>query len=314
MQRILPDTSFLAEWSDKIEALVITHGHEDHIGALPWVVPALQKNVPIYAAKFPMQLVKKRLLEYSLWSEDRFKTFEMRERFQCGPFECAPHTPSPTREPARGRSGPRRTHHAQTMFPLSSARVCRIEPIRVTHSIPDCCGMILRSEHGNIVHTGDWKIDEDPLDNIAFDREAFEQVGKEGVALMMSDSTNVLVPGRTVGERDVERNIMRKVAEHDGKGRVIATQFSSNIHRLGSIMRAAQAADRKVSFIGLSLHTYLEAAVKAGINPINPDDLIPAEDIGQMDPNRLLIVTTGSQVRALAADLREHGRPTRWAA
>lgn len=90
MQRILPDTSFLAEWSDKIEALVITHGHEDHIGALPWVVPALQPDVPIYAAKFPMQLVKKRLLEYSLWNESRFKTFDMRERFQCGPFECAP--------------------------------------------------------------------------------------------------------------------------------------------------------------------------------------------------------------------------------
>lgn len=148
------------------------------------------------------------------------------------------------------------------------------------------------------MHTGDWKIDEDPLDGITFDRSAFEQVGKEGVALMMSDSTNVLVPGRTVSERDVERNLMRKVAEHDGKGRIVATQFSSNIHRLGSIMRAAEAANRKVCFIGLSLHTYLEAAVRAGINPIDPDDLIPAEDIGQFDPNRLLIVTTGSQVRA----------------
>lgn len=87
----------------------------------------------------------------------------------------------------------------------------RVEPFRVTHSIPDCCGMILRSEFGNIVHTGDWKIDEDPLDGHAFDREAFEAAGREGVALMMSDSTNVLSPGRTVGEREVAGNLMRKV-------------------------------------------------------------------------------------------------------
>ena len=90
MQKILPDTTFLAEWKDKIEALVITHGHEDHIGALPWVVPALMPSTPIYAGDFSMQLIQRRLREFNLFDEKRFHTFKMRERFQCGPFECAP--------------------------------------------------------------------------------------------------------------------------------------------------------------------------------------------------------------------------------
>ena len=122
IQKVLPDVSFLARWKDKIEAVLITHGHEDHIGALPWVVPALDPSTPIYAGLFTMQLIKRRMQEYSLWNDQRFKVFDMNERFQAGPFE--------------------------------------MEAVRVTHSIPDCCGLIFRSEHGTIVHTGDWKIDE----------------------------------------------------------------------------------------------------------------------------------------------------------
>ena len=166
MQKVLPDASFLRQWRDKIEAVVITHGHEDHIGALPWVIPALDPSTPIYSGSFVMSLVKRRLVEYGLWDQSRMHTFKMRERFNLGPFEC--------------------------------------EPVRVTHSIPDCCGLILRSEFGNIVHTGDWKMDENPADGDGFDKEAFEQIGNEGVALLMSDSTNVLSPGRTTSEKIVE--------------------------------------------------------------------------------------------------------------
>jgi len=182
MQKILPDTSFLAQWRDKIEAVVITHGHEDHIGALPWVIPALDPATPIYAGGFPMQLIKRRLQvrgwagrnvvwcgvgrgrygcrcrydaplnhpptaptpphplqEFNLYDEGRCHTINMRQPFQLGPFECT--------------------------------------PIRVTHSIPDCCGLVLRSDHGTIVHTGDWKIDENPVDGEVFDREMFDQLG-----------------------------------------------------------------------------------------------------------------------------------------
>ena len=197
MQKILPDTSFLSQWRDKIEAVVITHGHEDHIGALPWVVPALDPTTPIYAGGFPMQLIKRRLQarareeaeggggrgggrgwsgvegarpqplaqahplahkqqrpsahdpphppmpplqEFNLWDEDRMHVIKMREKFQLGPFEC--------------------------------------EPIRVTHSIPDCCGLVLRSDHGTIVHSGDWKIDDEPVDGEVFDRGLFESLGE----------------------------------------------------------------------------------------------------------------------------------------
>ena len=133
MQKILPDTSFLTQWRDKIVAVVVTHGHGVHIGALPWVVPALDPGTPIYAGGFAMQLIKRRLQEFNLWDASRMHTLEVRKPFQCGPFE--------------------------------------VEPLRVTHSIPDCCGLIMRSEHGTIVHTGDWKIDENPVDGDGFDRD-----------------------------------------------------------------------------------------------------------------------------------------------
>lgn len=255
IQKVLPDVSFLKRWRDKIEAVVITHGHEDHIGALPWAIPALDPNTPVYAGIFTMQLVSRRMQEFNLWNPDRFKVMEMGQRFMAGPFE--------------------------------------IEAVRVTHSIPDCCGLIFRSEHGTIVHTGDWKIDEDPVDNQIFDRTAWEQVGKEGVTLMMSDSTNVLSPGRTTSESEVREAIMQKVVGH--KGRIISTQFASNIHRLYGIRDAAQATGRSIAFVGQSLNTYLEAAKKAGMAPFDPEKLVPAEDIDSYDPSKLLIVTTGSQ-------------------
>ena len=117
VQKVLPDVSFLARWKDKVEAVLITHGHEDHIGALPWVVPALDPQTPIYAGLFTMQLIMRRMKEFGLWGDGkRFKVIEMGERFTAGPFE--------------------------------------MEAVRVTHSIPDCCGLIFRCGAGTIVHTG----------------------------------------------------------------------------------------------------------------------------------------------------------------
>ncbi|KAL4450117.1 hypothetical protein ABPG77_010786 [Micractinium sp. CCAP 211/92] len=263
MQKILPDTSFLAQWRDKIEAVVITHGHEDHIGALPWVIPALDPATPIYAGGFPMQLIKRRLQEFNLYDEARCHTINMRQPFQLGPFECT--------------------------------------PMRVTHSIPDCCGLVLRSEHGTIVHTGDWKIDENPVDGEVFDREMFDNLGREGVTLFMSDSTNVLAPGRTTSEAVVEKSLVERVLRHQGKGRVITTQFASNLHRMAAVKKAADASGRKICFIGMSLGFYLEAAAREGRAPFDPKDVISAADLDQYDPNELLIVTTGSQAEPRAA-------------
>ncbi|MCO5580185.1 hypothetical protein L7F22_034052 [Adiantum nelumboides] len=261
VQKILPDTGFIQRWKHKIEALIITHGHEDHIGALPWVFPILDPSTPVYATSFTMELIKRRLDEYAIKSDGRLKTIEMRTRFNAGPFE--------------------------------------VESIRVTHSIPDCCGLILRCQDGTIFHTGDWKIDESPADNKVFDRSTLEQLSKEGVTLMMSDSTNVLSPGRTTSEADVAKALMHRVLK--AKGRVITTQFASNVHRLGSVKAAAEASGRKLVFLGMALRTYLDAAWRDGQAPFDPSILVKPEDMDLFAPKDLLIVTTGSQAEPRAA-------------
>ncbi|KAK7851441.1 ribonuclease j [Quercus suber] len=250
VQKIVPDTTFIKRWSHKIEAVVITHGHEDHIGALPWVILFIFQ-----------QLIKKRLKENGIFVPSRLRVFRTRRKFVAGPFE--------------------------------------IEPIRVTHSIPDCCGLVLRCADGTILHTGDWKIDETPLDGKVFDREALEELSKEGVTLMMSDSTNILSPGRTISESVVANSLLRRISE--AKGRVITTQFASNIHRLGSVKAAADLTGRKLVFVGMSLRTYLDAAWKDGKAPIDPSTLVKIEDIDAYAPKDLLIVTTGSQAEPRAA-------------
>ncbi|OIT31667.1 hypothetical protein A4A49_25464, partial [Nicotiana attenuata] len=261
VQKIIPDTTFIKKWNHKIEAVIITHGHEDHIGALPWVIPALDSQTPIFASSFTMQLIKKRLKEFGIFVPSRLKEFITRRKFTAGPFE--------------------------------------VESIRVTHSIPDCSGLVLRCANGTILHTGDWKIDESPLDGKVFDREALEELSKEGVTLMMSDSTNVLSPGRTLSETVVADSLLRHISA--AKGRVITTQFASNIHRLGSVKAAADLTGRKLVFVGMSLRTYLDAAWKDGNAPIDPSTLVKVEDIDAYAPKDLLIVTTGSQAEPRAA-------------
>ncbi|XP_052176731.1 ribonuclease J isoform X2 [Diospyros lotus] len=225
------------------------------------VIPALDSGTPIFASSFTMELIKKRLKEYGIFVPSRLKVFKTRKRFSAGPFE--------------------------------------IEPIRVTHSIPDCSGLVLRCADGTILHTGDWKIDESPLDGKVFDREGLEELSKEGVTLMMSDSTNVLSPGRTFSEAVVANALLRHISA--SKGRVITTQFASNIHRLGSVKAAADLTGRKLVFVGMSLRTYLDAAWKDGKAPIDPSTLVKVEDIDAYAPKDLLIVTTGSQAEPRAA-------------
>ncbi|KAK3158123.1 hypothetical protein QOZ80_2AG0133190 [Eleusine coracana subsp. coracana] len=208
-----------------------------------------------------MELIKKRLKEFGIFLSSRLKVFRVKKRFQAGPFE--------------------------------------VEPIRVTHSIPDCCGLVLRCGDGTIFHTGDWKIDESPVDGKIFDRQALEELSKEGVTLMMSDSTNVLSPGRSISESVVAGSLLRHISE--AKGRVITTQFASNIHRIGSIKAAADLTGRKLVFVGMSLRTYLEAAFKDGKAPLDPSTLVKAEDMDAYAPKDLLVVTTGSQGEPRAA-------------
>ena len=263
--RVLPDVRFIETWADKIEALIISHGHEDHIGAMPWVVPKLDPKCKIYATPFTMELVQRRMVEHGLWDPERFVTIGCPATVALGPFEC--------------------------------------ETFRVTHSIPDCIGMMLRCEDGNILHTGDWKIDESPIDGLVLDRAAFERFGKEGVSLMMSDSTNVLSPGRTTSESDVADSIMQKVQQfHESGGqRIVATQFASNQHRIRAMKQACDAVGRKMAFIGPSLTSYLEAGWRSGFGAFDPAELISPNDIKNYAPSELFVVTTGSQAEQRAA-------------
>ncbi|XP_073140788.1 ribonuclease J isoform X2 [Henckelia pumila] len=225
------------------------------------VIPALDSHTPIFASSFTMELIKKRLKEFGILVPSRLKVFKTRRRFVAGPFE--------------------------------------VEPITVTHSIPDCSGLVFRCADGTILHTGDWKIDESPLDGKVFDRVALEELSKEGVTLMMSDSTNVLSPGRTLSETVVANSLLRHISS--ATGRVITTQFASNIHRLGSVKAAADLTGRKLVFVGMSLRTYLDAAWRDGKAPIDPSTLVKVEDIDAYAPKDLLIVTTGSQAEPRAA-------------
>jgi beta-CASP RNase J family ribonuclease len=254
IERRLPDLGFLASWKDKIEAVVITHGHEDHIGALPWVLPALD-NVPLFASSFTRELIRRRLEEHGLWRSNLVTVHEPGVRFDAGPFE--------------------------------------VEPIRVTHSLPDCSSLAFRSEDGTILHTGDWKIDDEPMDGEAFDRAAFSRLGDEGVSLLLSDSTNASAPGRTVSETAVAHAMTQRVT--DWPGRVIVAMFASNLHRLRGLVAAARASDRKIVFVGRSLGSYLDAASRDGRAPIAPGNVVDADHLPDMDPAKTLVVVTGSQ-------------------
>ena len=254
-ERQLPDVAMLGRWRDKIEAVVITHGHEDHIGALPWVLPALDPATPVFASDFTTQLIHHRLEEHAAWDQSRMRRFKAGHRFTAGPFE--------------------------------------VEPIRVTHSLPDCAAVALRSADGTVLHTGDWKIDEEPLDGERFDRDAFERLGRDGVSLMLSDSTNILSPGRTRSESDVARSLPRWV--EGWPGRIIVTQFASNLHRLRAVAEVARATGRRIVFGGRSLWRYYEAAVASGRAPFAPGTALDLDEAEDLAPHETLIVTTGSQ-------------------
>ncbi len=254
-ERMLPDLGIIEEMADKIEAVLITHGHEDHIGALPWVLPKLARDIPIFATPLTIQLIRRRLDEYKGWREGMVTQIAPRESFDAGPFN--------------------------------------VLPVRVTHSLPDCVSLALRCEDATIVHTGDWKIDEVPMDGDLFDREAFAALGDEGVDVLLSDSTNILSPGRTLGERSVADELHRRIEAWDG--RVIVTLFSSNLHRVQGLAEAARATGRKVALIGRSLNGYLDAAARVGRRPLPQDLMMPYDAIGRTRASETLLLCTGSQ-------------------
>jgi ribonuclease J len=255
---VLPDFDVIAARVDDIAALILTHGHEDHIGAVPYFVKNVGR-VPIMGTRFTLGLVKSKLDEHRLGDVELIE-IAAGERRQVGPFEA--------------------------------------EFIRVSHSIPDCVAVALRSEAGTVFHTGDFKFDHAPIDDQQTDVAALARLGDEGVLLLLADSTNAEVPGVIAPERTVGVELRRQFAS--APGRVILTCFSSHIHRVQQVLDAAHHDGRVVALVGRSLLRNFNIAVNLGLVRIPGDVLVTIKSIDEHPDDELVIVTTGSQGEPLS--------------
>ena len=255
---IMPDTRFIEQHKKRLKGLVLTHGHEDHIGAVAYLWPRLR--CPIYATPFTAELVKLKLKEAGLENEAPLHILSLDASFALGPFQ--------------------------------------IDLIGLTHSIAEPFALAIRTPLGNILHTGDWKIDTNPLIGKVTYSEALKAFSEEGVEAIICDSTNVLSPGFSGSESDVAEGLLETIK--DCTGRVVVTTFASNVSRLAAIGRAAKACDRHLTLVGRGMHRIYNAARKTGYLKDFPK-LISEEEAGYLPPDKLLILCTGSQGEPRAA-------------
>jgi len=249
---IMPDPGFIVEHRADLLGLVLTHAHEDHIGAVPYLWPRLR--CPIYATPFTAAVLRRKLAEANLLGEARITEIPMSGRFGLGPFE--------------------------------------IELISITHSIPEPNAVVLRTKLGNILHTGDWKLDPDPVVGPITDEAALRQLGGEGVLAMVCDSTNVLVDGSSGSEAEVRQSMDELIGRY--RHRVAVACFASNVARIESVTRAGLSHGRHVGLVGRSLRRMVEAARETGYLTDLPD-FVEEEDIGHLPRDRVLMICTGSQ-------------------
>ncbi len=256
---VIPDVRYLVENKDAIQAILITHGHEDHIGGLGYIAPQLP-GVPIYGPPLALGLAKNRLKERGVMNSVSLNEFGPEDVLQLGHFV--------------------------------------VEPIRVAHSIPDSFAFFIRTPAGNIVHTGDFKFDQTPVDNQLFDLGKLSRLSEEGVLALVSDTTNIERPGYVPTERIVGETFARVFA--DAPGRVIIASFASQIHRMQMACDVAVKQGRKVAAVGRSMQQNFDMAMQMGYLTVPEGLRIRAEDIGQYPPHEIAIVTTGSQGEPLA--------------
>lgn len=256
---VIPDISYLRKNKEKVKAFVITHGHEDHTGALPFVLRDI--NAPIYGTALTLGLIKQKLEEFNLDKETEFKTVMPRGKVSIGQFE--------------------------------------IEFIRVSHSIADGVGLAITTPIGVVIHTGDFKLDQTPVDGEVLDYARFSEYGEKGVLLLLSDSTNVEKEGYTVSERDVGvtfEEIFRK-----SEGRIIVAAFSSNIHRIQQVLDVAEKFGRKVMLNGRSMVANIGIARELGYLKAPDGLIVDLREIDNLPPQRACLLTTGSQGEPMSA-------------
>lgn len=257
---VIPDFSYLIKNKDKIKGLVLTHGHEDHIGGIPYLLKNF--NVPIYGTRLTLGLVEGKLREHNLISTAEMHTVKPGDTIKLGAFS--------------------------------------VEFINVNHSIPDAVAVAVTSPAGIVVQTGDFKIDTTPIDDQVIDLARFAELGNKGVLALLSDSTNAERPGFTASERIVGEsfsNLFKKAGNH----RIIVATFSSNIHRIQQIIDEAVRCGRKVAVSGRSMLNVVSIAAQLGYLKVAEGVLIDIESISKYPPEKLVIVTTGSQGEPLSA-------------
>lgn len=255
---MMPDIRFLEEVRDDLLGLVLTHGHEDHIGAVAHLWPRLR--CPVYATPFTARLLHDKLEEAGLDDRVRVKIVPLGGRVTLGPFA--------------------------------------LEFISITHSIPEPNAIAIRTGLGTVVHTGDWKIDPDPLLGEVTNDAALRRLGEEGVLAMVCDSTNALVPGESGSEGEVRRALIRLIGSF--KGRIAVTAFASNLARLQSVGEAAQAAGRELVLVGRSMHHMVNCARDTGYLKKFPR-IVPEEEASLLPAENVLYLCTGSQGEPRAA-------------
>jgi ribonuclease J len=266
---VIPDITYLLENREKVKAILLTHGHEDHVGALPYVLKEI--NVPVYGSRLTLGIVERKLDEHNL-SGTMLNVVKPRDSLSIGPFE--------------------------------------IEFFRVCHSIPDAMGIALHTPLGIVVHTGDIKLDQTPVDNELVDFRKFSELGEKGVLVMLGDSTNADRPGFTLSERVVGNTFDELFGKCEG--RIIVTTFASNVHRIQQVVSTAEKYQRKVCVIGRSMVNNVQVAMDLGYIHIPEGMLIDMEDISEYPPQEIVIVTTGSQGEPMSALTRMATADHRW--
>jgi len=257
---VIPDFNYLVKNRDKLRGVFITHGHEDHIGSLPYLLKEL--NVPVYGTRLTLGLVRRKLSEHRLEKQSILIEKQYDDVVQSGIFA--------------------------------------VEFIKVNHSIADACGFAIHTPLGVIIHTGDFKIDTTPIRGKMIDLARFGELGKEGVLLMMSDSTNAERPGITLSEKAVGKTFAQ-IFNNAGDKRIIVATFSSNIHRVQQIINAAVAHGRKVALSGRSMEGVLQVARELGHMNIPDGTIIPLHEVSRYPDNRIVLITTGSQGEPMSA-------------
>ena len=256
---VIPDVTYLINNKERVTGFFITHGHEDHIGAIPYVLK--QINAPIYATNLTIGLIESKLEEHKMLDIVELNVVKPGDTIKLDKL--------------------------------------KVEFIRTNHSIADSCALAIHTPLGIIVHTGDFKVDFTPVDGNVIDLQRLSKLGKQGVLLLMADSTNSCHPGYTMSERTVGETLDNLFSK--GRGRIIVATFASNIHRLQQIINSSIKYGRKIAFSGRSMEKISEVASKLGYLDIPKESLVDLKDLKLYNNNQITIVTTGSQGEPMSA-------------